>query len=227
MDGLEDGKTARGRAVFLNKCLLVGGRGVQGLVLVNLGRVVVSMQLLERAMLMSEHATLAVHALLAVIESPTVLRLEEGIVGLDGRLSQLFLPVSKTAIVFVAAFRSLNPVLAKLGFPLAVSVAWHWDHLDVLHAIGALLEAGVLVRGATRLIEEAHGLLLWRESWRERRTSRLESGARRHKGRSRCLDAGHKFAESRSEWVGLGAERALSGALGSLHAVIGNRPGTG
>ena len=114
--------------------------------------------------------------------------------------------MSKTAIVFIAAFGSLNPVLAKLGFPLAVSVAWHWGHLNVLHAIRALLEAGVLVRGATRLIEEAHRLLLWRESWRERRTSRLESGARRDKGRSRCLDAGHELAESRREWVSLGAE---------------------
>ena len=206
MDGLEDRKTTRGRGVLLNKCLLVRSRGVQGLVLVNLGRVVVSMQLLERAMLMSEHAALAVHALLAVIESPTVLRLEEGIVSLDGLLSELFLPVGKTAIVFVATFGSLNPVLAKLGFPLAVRVAWHWVHLEVLHAMRALLEAGVLVRGATRLIKEAHRLLLWRESWRERRTSRLESAGRRNKGRSRCLDAGHEFAESRLEWVSLGAE---------------------
>ena len=84
MDRLEDGETTGGRGVLLDKCLLVRGRGVKGLVLVNLGSVEVSVQLLERAMLMSEHAALAVHALLAVIESPAVLRLKEGIVGLDG-----------------------------------------------------------------------------------------------------------------------------------------------
>ena len=123
-----------------------------------------SVQLLERAMLMAEHAALAIHALLGVVEGPAVFGLEESIVAADSRLRQFFLSVSKTAFIFVPALSCFNPVLAKLGFVLAIWVALDWHHWSVLDAIGEGLEAHLLLLAEARLIVEAHRLLLaWRE----------------------------------------------------------------
>ena len=110
-------------------------------------------------MLMTEHTLVTVHALLAMIESPTVFTLEEGIIALDSRGCQFLLPVSKSTIIFISALCCLNPVLAKLCFPLAISIAGHRHHLDVLHLVLALMKAHVLRLGHNWLIIEAHRLL--------------------------------------------------------------------
>ena len=56
------------------------------------------MQLLVAPVLVSEHATGSVHALLGLVESPAVLRLELLVVAADGSHCELFLPVGETAL---------------------------------------------------------------------------------------------------------------------------------
>ena len=207
MDVLEDWKAMSRGAIGLHKCLFIGCRGVQRLKLVELRRVVVSVQLFERAMLVTEHAALAIHALLTVVEGPAVLGLEESIVAADSRLRQFFLSVSKTAFIFVPALSCLDPVLAKLSFVLAIRVARHWHHLSVLHAIGERLEAHLLLIRVARLAVEAHRLLLARREilyvcWLECRSTWDER-------RCRCLDARDEFADCWFEWIHLSAKGVL------------------
>ena len=86
-----------------------------------------SVQLLVVAMLVAEHAASAIHALLRVVERPAVLALELVVVDAASRLGELLLSVGESALALIPALGSLNPVLAKLGFILAVGVKL--DHL--------------------------------------------------------------------------------------------------
>ena len=85
------------------------------------------MQLLEVAMLVAEHAASAVHALSRVVERPAVLALELVVVNASSGLCELLLTVGKSALVLISALGSLNPILAKFSFVLAVGV--NLDHL--------------------------------------------------------------------------------------------------
>ena len=84
-------------------------------------------------MLVSEHAASAIHALLGVVEGPAVLALELVVVDAAGGLGELLLSVGKSALALIPTLGSLNPVLAKLGFILAIGVE--------LHDLGRCLEA--------------------------------------------------------------------------------------
>ena len=93
-----------------------------------MGRIEVPMQLLEAAMLVPEHASSAVHALLSLVERATVLALKLLIVAVDCSHSELFLAVSEAALVLVAALSCLNPILAQLCLVLAVCIDLHCRH---------------------------------------------------------------------------------------------------
>ena len=82
-----------------------------------------SVQLLEVAMLVSEHAARAVQALLRLVEGTAVLALELLIVAVDGCASQFFLSMGEAALVLVAALCSLNPVLAELSLVFAIWIS--------------------------------------------------------------------------------------------------------
>lgn len=84
----------------------------EGLKSIELRGVVVPVELLNAAMLVSEHAAGSVHALLGVVEGPAVLALELLVVASACGRSQLLLAMCKSTLVFVAAFISLNPVFA-------------------------------------------------------------------------------------------------------------------
>lgn len=118
---------------MLEEGRLTLGTFEEGLQNIYLWRVVVSVQLLVVAMLMSEHAASAVHALLRVVERPAVLALELVVVYAACSLGKFLLTVGKSAFVLIPTLGSLNPVLAKLSFILAISI--QLDHL------GNLLEA--------------------------------------------------------------------------------------
>lgn len=85
------------------------------------------MQLLVIAMFVAEHAPSAVHALLRVVERPAVLALELVVVDAACSLCELLLTVGKSAFVFISALGSLNPILTKFSFVLAISI--NLDHL--------------------------------------------------------------------------------------------------
>jgi len=89
-----------------------------------MGRVVVPVELLEAAMLVSEHAVATVHALLRVVEGPAILGFELLVVLAHGCVSELLLAVSEAALGLVAALCCLNPVLAEFGLVLTVCVVF-------------------------------------------------------------------------------------------------------
>ena len=86
-----------------------------------------SVKLLVGAMLVSKHASAAIHALLGLVEGSAVFRLELLVIAGDGSHCELLLAVSETALGLIAAFGSLNPVLAELSLVLAI-----WVNLDIL-----------------------------------------------------------------------------------------------
>ena len=119
---LKDWEFLYARPVQFEECCLVRGSEEEGLKNVELGSVVVSMELLIGAVLMSEHAASTIHALLGVVEGPAVLALELLIVSPPGSNCELVLAVGKSALVLVAALSCLNPVLAQLSLVFAVGV---------------------------------------------------------------------------------------------------------
>ena len=84
MDLGEDWQSLSVRPVELEECSLRLGREEEGLKSVKLRSVVVPVELLVRAVLVSEHAASAIHALLRVVERPAVLALELFVVTTPG-----------------------------------------------------------------------------------------------------------------------------------------------
>lgn len=82
----KDWQSLCGGLVRVNEFALVVTRAKQGLKDEHLGRVVVPVQLLEVAMLVSEHAPRPIHASLRVVERAAVVRLELLVVADDSRL---------------------------------------------------------------------------------------------------------------------------------------------
>ena len=112
---------------------MVFGVGEEGLENVQVGRVVVPVELLVVAMLVSEHAAAAVHALLRVVEGPTIFGLELLVILAHGSIGELLLAVGKAALGLVAALCCLNPVLAEFGLVFAVCVVF----LELGHHLAA------------------------------------------------------------------------------------------
>ena len=117
----------------------------KGLQNVDLWSVVVSVQLLDVAMLVPEHAAGAVHARPRVVEGPAVLALELIVVDAAGSLCELLLPMGETTFALISALGCLNPILAKLSLILAISIVL--DHLrlrlEALSRVERLLLASV------------------------------------------------------------------------------------
>lgn len=82
-------------------------------------------------MLVSEHAALAVHAVLLRVECPAVLGLEHVAITFDGLICELVLAMGEEARVLVAALGSLNPVSAKPGLEVATGAGLRDHHLHV------------------------------------------------------------------------------------------------
>ena len=133
----ENGQFFGGRLKVVHKCGLVFGVGEEGLENVQVGRVVVPVELPVVAMLVSEHTAATVHALLCVVEGPAVLGLELLVVLAHGSVGELLLAVSKAALGLVAAHSCLNPVLAEFGLVFAVCVVF----LELRHHLAAHGEA--------------------------------------------------------------------------------------
>ena len=127
----KDWQSLCGGLVGVDEFALVDTGAKQGLKDEHLGCVVVPVQLLEVAMLVSEHAARAIHARLRVVERTAVVRLELFIVANDGRLGQFVLSVGEATAVLVATLGSLDPVLAELGLVLAIRVS-HLRHHELL-----------------------------------------------------------------------------------------------
>lgn len=105
------------------------------------GCVMVSVELLECVVLVTERAAHTIHADLPVVEARAVLGLELGIEAGLGSLCELMLAMGKPTLVFVVAFAVFDPVLANLGLVFAVSgVLLHHvhHHLVLVNWLGAL-----------------------------------------------------------------------------------------
>lgn len=81
-------------------------------------------ELSEVTMLMSEHASVAVHTLLRVVEGPAVLGLKLFVVRAHRSTSELLLTMGEATLCFVATFCCLNPVLAEFRLILSISVVF-------------------------------------------------------------------------------------------------------
>ena len=131
MDGLEYWQALRHGLVVAEESVLVGSTCVLGLQLEQLGLVEVSVELVEAVVLVSEHAALAVHAVLLRVECPAVLGLEHVAITFDGLICELVLAMGEEARVLVAALGSLNPVSAKPGLEVATGAGLRDHHLHV------------------------------------------------------------------------------------------------
>ena len=156
----------------------------KGLQNVHLWRVVVSVQLLVVAMLVSEHAAGTVHARPRVVEGPAVLALELVVVDAAGSLCELLLSVGKTTLALISALGSLNPILAELSLILAISIVLDhlWLLLEALSRVERLLLASV---GIHALVSVESSLLAVVERLRidceALKVGGLEGGAGWHK----------------------------------------------
>ena len=104
---------------------------VLGLQLEDLRLVEVSVELVEAVVLVSEHAALAVHAVLLGVECPAVFGLEHVAITRNGLIGELVLAMGEEARVLVAALGSLNPVSAKPGLEVATGAGLRDHHLHV------------------------------------------------------------------------------------------------
>ena len=121
----------RHRLVVADEGLLVGSTLVLGLQLEHLGLVEVSVELVEAVVLVSEHAALAVHAVLLGVECPAVFGLEHVAITRNGLIGELVLAMGEEARVLVAALGSLDPVSAKSGLEVAAGAGLGDNHLHV------------------------------------------------------------------------------------------------
>ena len=181
MDLGEDWQSLSVRPAELEECSLRLGREEEGLKSVKLRSVVVPMELLVRAVLMTEHATGAIHALLRVVERPAVLALKLFIVATPGSHCKLILAVGKSTLVLVAALSCLNPILAQLSLVFAIGVVLQ-SHM-VIHEVVLVVVALHRHEGCLRVTKElllTIELLLWGRDCLEE--SGLEGRRSRHKG---------------------------------------------
>ena len=141
MDLLKNGECPRGRPVEFEEGILRLSREVECLEGEYVGCVMVSVELLECAVFMTERAADTIHANLSVVERRTVLCLELGVEPSPGSLSEFILAMGKATLVIIVAFAVFNPVLANLGLELAVSgILLHHvhHHLMLVNRLGAL-----------------------------------------------------------------------------------------
>lgn len=80
------------------------------------------MQLLNIAMLVTEHAARAVHALLGVVEGPAVLALELVVIDASGSLGEFLLSMCEATLALISALGSLDPVFAQLGLVFTICI---------------------------------------------------------------------------------------------------------
>ena len=85
-------------------------------------------------MLVSEHATCPIHALLCLVKRATVLALELLIVAENCGHCELILTMSESTLVLIATFCCLDPVLAELSLVLSILVGHHLHLRDVTPA---------------------------------------------------------------------------------------------
>ena len=123
--GAKKRESSRRRLVILNELVRVLAAGIKGLEGVELGCVVVPVQLSEAAVFVPEEAVFTVHAslLVLVVEGPTVLILQFAEVEGEGCRGQLILSVSIATIVLPAALGRLEPILTELDLEVALGVA--------------------------------------------------------------------------------------------------------
>ena len=143
MDLLKNGECPRGsgRLVVLEEGVLRLSREVECLEGEKVGCVMVSVELLECVVLVTERAAHTIHADLPVVEARAVLGLELGVEAGLGSLCELMLAMGKPTLVFVVAFAVFDPVLADLSLVFAVSgVLLHHvhHHLVLVNWLGAL-----------------------------------------------------------------------------------------
>ena len=139
-------------------------------------------------MLVSEHAASAIHALLGVVEGPAVLALELVVVDAAGGLGELLLSVGKSAFALIPTLGSLNPVLAKLGFILAIGVELH-DLRRRLEALTWVESLGLASVGISNDLVCVEGGLLAEAEWLGRYLEALGGICRLE---AACLVCGHK-----------------------------------
>ena len=181
MNFLKDWESFSDWPVQFEECCLVRGSEEEGLKSIKLGSIVVSVELLVRAVLMSEHAAGAIHALLGVIKGPAVLALELFIVSTPGSYCELVLAVGKSTLVFVAALSCLNPILTQLSLVFAIGVVLQ-RHM-VIHEVVLVVIALHRHEGCLRVTKElllTIELLLWGRDCLEE--SGLEGRRCWHKG---------------------------------------------
>jgi hypothetical protein len=112
-------------------------------------------------MLVSEHAAAAVHALLRVVEGPTILGLELLVVLAHGSVSKLLLAVGEAALNLVAALCCLNPVLTEFGLVFTVCVVFlELGHHLAVHRVAVGLDVVTVEATLARLTVEGLGLYL-------------------------------------------------------------------
>lgn len=77
---------------------------------VEMGRVVVSVELVDAAVLVTKNASDTIHAVFGLIEGPAIFGLELFV--LNSGLGQLLLSMGENALVLIATLSCLNPVFA-------------------------------------------------------------------------------------------------------------------
>ena len=144
------------RLVVVDENVLVGSRLVERFQSVQLRRVVVSMELVVVAMLVSKHAFSAISTHFAPIERAAVIWLERVTIALYSSLGKLVLSVSEPTLAFKTASSRLYPVSAKLSLVVTIPVMYKglMGRGKVLHAEVHWCEAGRLLVGS----EESAGL---------------------------------------------------------------------
>lgn len=145
-------------------------------------RIEVPVELLEAAVLVPEHASSAVHALLRLVESATVLALKLFIVAVDCSHSELFLAMSEATLVLVAALCSLDPVLAQLCLVLSVLIELHGHCLTIATKVTHVTLMATVLWRVRRSVCFERGLLA-----REESLTMVHHGCRSHsKGLKMC-----------------------------------------
>ena len=152
---------------------------------VQLRCVVVPVELSEVAMLVAEHAAVAVHAVLRMVKGPTVLWLELFVIRTHSGSSELLLAMGEATLWLVAALCCLDPIFAEFCLILAISVELLCirRHL-VLHGVAE--EVGVVAIDFLLIVVSVElrsrvgpdwdvvvgfrneSVALWDESWSER-----------------------------------------------------------